>query len=101
MIANMKNIYVTASDIDFARYIGSAFTYLAMSPDFHSAIKEDQRAAICHVANGMCISNAVLRGWAYRDYTHYLMSIVKVSDTPPTNDPDVYYFYNQETREVY
>lgn len=97
----MKNIYVTASDIDFSRYIGDALTYLVMNPDFHSANNGDKRSAICHVVNGLCTSNAILRGWAYRDLTNYLLSIVKVSDTAPTNDPDVYYFYYHETKEVY
>ena len=101
MIAEMKNIYVTAHDIDFSRYIGDAFRYLVMNPDFHNATREEQKTAVCLVANGMCASNAVLRGWVHRDCTLYLIDIVTVADTAPTNDPDVCYVYHPATKQVY
>jgi hypothetical protein len=97
----MQNIYVTAPDIDFSRYISAAFTYLAMNPDFHSAMNADRKAAICNVANAMCNTRAILLGWEYRDHFQYLMKIVTVSDNMPDEIPDVCYVYRQRTKQVH
>ena len=98
----MKYIYVTATDIDFSSAIGEAFRILVANPDFHSALIEDKKAAICHLANGLSIANSVMRGWMYRDHTKYLLQTVKVSDTDPTEDYlDVGYLYCPHTKQVY
>ena len=97
----MRNIYVTASDIDFSLYIRDAFTYLALNTDFLDATAEGQELAICTVTNATCKTNSIIRGYTVNDHMEYLMKIVKVSYIEPIGDPDVYYVYYKATNQVY